>query len=97
MDAPKTGSVEEFQGQEFKIIILSTVRSSVSSANYPQDCSLRFISYPRRLNVALSRAKALLIIIGDPHLLILDNCWRTIILYALEIGGYVGCNFSNFQ
>lgn len=88
---PKVGSVEEFQGQEFNVVILSTVRSNEEYVSFDLKHSLGFISVPRRVNVALSRAKILLIIIGNPNLLYNDPCWRTILNYIAENGSFVGC------
>ncbi|XP_044764365.1 probable RNA helicase armi [Coccinella septempunctata] len=90
-EVPKIGSVEEFQGQEFNVVILSTVRSSEEYISFDMKHSLGFISVPRRLNVALSRARILLIIIGNPNLLYEDPYWRTVLNYAVENGSFVGC------
>lgn len=40
----QVGSVEEFQGQERKIIMVSTVRSSVNYVKMDKDFSLGFLS-----------------------------------------------------
>ncbi|KAG9342270.1 hypothetical protein JZ751_016772, partial [Albula glossodonta] len=66
----KVGSVEEFQGQEFLVIILSTVRSNETAVNEDLQYVLGFLSNPKRFNVAITRPKALLIIVGNPHILI---------------------------
>ena len=60
----KISSVDSFQGGESDIIILSCVRSQVKGAQNLQ--SLGFLSNLRRLNVALTRAKQALWIIGNP-------------------------------
>ncbi|KAJ8969710.1 hypothetical protein NQ314_001624 [Rhamnusium bicolor] len=93
-DIPKIGTVEEFQGQEFDVIILSTVRSCEEFISSDIIHSLGFVTSPRRLNVAISRSKALLIIIGNPSLLCFDIYWRSVIKYCFENGGYMGCDFS---
>lgn len=58
------GTVDAFQGKEFDVVILSTVRSN-------QESELRkrvgFLDNNNRLCVAFSRAKRLLIAIGDAH------------------------------
>ena len=57
-------TVDGFQGRENAIVIYDVVRSSRSAD------SVGFLDEPRRLNVALSRAQKLLIIIGDADFLI---------------------------
>lgn len=92
MPIPKVGSVEEFQGQERLAVIFSAVRSS-------EDCEeegLGFLSSPNRLNTALTRARALLVVIGDPHLLAQDPTWRALIEYCVAREAYVGCNLPYF-
>lgn len=54
---PKIGSVEEFQGQERKIILISAVRSCPKNIQREPRHLLGFVQSPQRLNVALSRAR----------------------------------------
>ncbi|CAL9696558.1 unnamed protein product [Knipowitschia caucasica] len=88
----KVGSVEEFQGQEYLVIILSTVRSNESVSADDLQSSLGFLSNPKRFNVAITRAKALLIIVGNPHILIQDPCFRSLLEYSFINGAYLGCD-----
>ncbi|KAF9027400.1 RNA helicase [Hymenopellis radicata] len=90
----KVGSVEEFQGQERKVIIISTVRSSREFVEYDLRHTLGFVASPRRFNVAVTRAKALLIIIGDPLVLSLDPLWRQFLNYIHKNGGWTGKGIS---
>ncbi|KAH8395393.1 hypothetical protein KR222_009616, partial [Zaprionus bogoriensis] len=53
----EVGSVESYQGREKPVIIVTLVRSFVN---------MGFITNPRRINVILSRAKSLMILIGNP-------------------------------
>ncbi|XP_034106966.1 putative helicase MOV-10 [Drosophila albomicans] len=66
----KIGSVERFQGDEKSIIIVSMVSSYAST---------QFLSNPRRVNVLLSRAKSLMILIGNPITLSDDKNFKFII------------------
>jgi len=45
----------------------------------------------QRFNVALTRSKALLITVGDPDVLQCDECWRELIFFCRDNGGYTGC------
>ncbi|KZT68330.1 RNA helicase [Daedalea quercina L-15889] len=86
----KVGSVEEFQGQERKVIIISTVRSSREFVEYDLKHTLGFVANPRRFNVAVTRAQALLIVVGDPTVLSLDPLWRSFLNYVHGKGGWKG-------
>lgn len=91
----KVGSVEEFQGQEKMVIIVSTVRSSEENLSEDKRHILGFLSNPKRFNVAITRAKALLIVVGNPHILLKDQCWGTFLEYCVLNNVYVGCNLPN--
>uniref|UniRef100_A0A8D1E7G8 RNA helicase n=1 Tax=Sus scrofa TaxID=9823 RepID=A0A8D1E7G8_PIG len=89
----KVGSVEEFQGQERSVILISTVRSSQSFVQLDLDFNLGFLKNPKRFNVAVTRAKALLIVVGNPLLLGHDPDWKAFLEFCKENGGYTGCPF----
>ena len=42
----------------------------------------------------MTRAKALLIIVGNPRILCLDPSWKTLITFIKEHGGYKGSQFN---
>ncbi|XP_041851865.1 RNA helicase Mov10l1 [Melanotaenia boesemani] len=88
----KVGSVEEFQGQEFLVIIMSTVRSNESVQSDDLQSSLGFLTNPKRFNVAVTRSKALLLIVGNPHVLIMDPCFSALLQYSFINGAYMGCD-----
>ncbi|XP_054717092.1 RNA helicase Mov10l1-like [Uloborus diversus] len=87
----KIGSVEEFQGQERRAIIISTVRSSDQFVNCDILYNLGFISNPKRLNVAITRSQELLIVVGNPYVLSHDLYWHSFIRYCVVNGCYTGC------
>ncbi|XP_075415581.1 helicase MOV-10 [Tenrec ecaudatus] len=89
----KVGSVEEFQGQERSVILISTVRSSQSFVQMDLDFNLGFLKNPKRFNVAVTRAKSLLIIVGNPLLLGHDADWKAFLEFCKKNGGYTGCPF----
>jgi uncharacterized protein len=61
----RVGTVDKFQGQEAHVVIMSM---ATSNADYlPRD--IEFLFSKNRLNVAISRAKALAILVASPDLL----------------------------
>ncbi|KAK6774713.1 hypothetical protein RDI58_029952 [Solanum bulbocastanum] len=74
----KVKSVDGFQGGEEDIIIISTVRSNLGG-------SIGFLSSPQRANVALTRARHCLWILGNERTLLESNSvWHTLVLDAKD-------------
>mmetsp|Transcript_6441 Transcript_6441/g.11006 ORF Transcript_6441/g.11006 Transcript_6441/m.11006 type:complete len:260 (-) Transcript_6441:528-1307(-) len=86
----KVGSVEEFQGQERRVIIISTVRSSAEHLAFDAKFRLGFLSNPKRFNVAITRPKELLVVVGNPEVLKHDNCWLEWMRHVHLNGGCTG-------
>ena len=87
----KVGSVEEYQGQERRVILISTVRSQqLSFDQFDVKYRLGFVNHPKRLNVALTRAKAALVIVGNAHLLRTDANWKQYIDFLHARGAIRG-------
>jgi senataxin len=84
-DRVVVSTVDSFQGQEVDTVIISCVRSkdAVSSARG----SIGFLSDSRRLNVAITRAKSSLIVVGNVDWLSKCNdTWRALLTYLREAG-----------
>lgn len=67
----RVGSVDAFQGKEFDVVILSVVRTWNVKTEISEDGlnrKLGFLRLPNRVNVAMSRQKKLLIVVGDKEL-----------------------------
>ncbi len=72
-------SVDGFQGREKEVIVISFVRSNDSG-------EIGFLRDYRRLNVAVTRAKRLLVMVGDCTTLSLDPVYRRMINYVRNNG-----------
>jgi helicase MOV-10 len=85
---------------------MSTVRSTEDLVSYDLKHTLGFVGNPRRFNgkpfavcfpptlknsaVAMTRAQALLIVVGDPAVLGLDPLWRSWLNFVYTRGGWTG-------
>jgi superfamily I DNA and/or RNA helicase len=77
----KASTIDSFQGQEAENVIISLVRSN-------GDGKIGFLKDYRRMNVALTRAKKQVFIIGDSATVGNDEFYGGLIGYIEEIGGY---------
>eukprot|EP00928_Gymnodinium_smaydae_P017426 TRINITY_DN16659_c0_g1_i1.p1 TRINITY_DN16659_c0_g1~~TRINITY_DN16659_c0_g1_i1.p1 ORF type:complete len:880 (-),score=108.99 TRINITY_DN16659_c0_g1_i1:223-2811(-) len=89
------GTTELFQGREKRIIIISTVRSrQKDQIGADFRFSLGFLGSFKRTNVALSRAKSMLIVVGNLTLLSHDATWHNVIKLARDMGCTRGGRFE---
>ncbi|XP_060775441.1 putative helicase mov-10-B.1 isoform X2 [Neoarius graeffei] len=93
----KVGSVEEFQGQEKMVIMVSAVRSSNNYVKMDQEFNIGFLTNEKRFNVAMTRAKALLIVVGNPVILSKNPTWQSFFQYCGQEQGYTGFDYRDFE
>ena len=72
-------TVDAFQGSEMDIIIISTCRTFLTD----------FIENSNRINVAISRARRCVIVVGSMHTLERSKLWNTVINKAGRVFGSV--------
>jgi superfamily I DNA and/or RNA helicase len=75
LENTRVSTIDSFQGQEADVIILSLVRSN-------PDGNIGFLKDYRRMNVAMTRAKEKLIVIGDSTTLGKDPFYKAFIDYT---------------
>lgn len=86
----EVSSVDAFQGREKDFIIFSCVRSN------DQDV-IGFLKDPRRLNVALTRSRYGLAILGNPRSLSRNVLWNHLLTYFRSKGCLVEGSLENLQ
>ena len=77
----RVSTVDSFQGQECHTIILSLVRSN-------DEGMIGFLNDTRRMNVALTRAKESLYVIGDSATLGKHLFYKQFLDYVEKAGNY---------
>ena len=77
----RMSTIDSFQGQEQESIILSLVRSN-------NDGDIGFLKDYRRMNVAITRAKEQLFVIGDSGTIGADTFYNSFLTYIEKQGDY---------
>ncbi len=80
-DKLQVSTIDSFQGQEKEIVLVSLVRSNSEGI-------IGFLKDYRRMNVALTRAKSRLIVIGDSSTIGHDSFYASFLSYIEEIDAY---------
>lgn len=84
------GSVEDYQGREMRVIIISCVRARARFIEEDGEKGLGLINERKRMNVSITRAKELLVVIGNAELMGQDPYWIHFLQFALRNKLYVG-------
>jgi helicase MOV-10 len=70
-DGLRVGTVEEFQGMERHVIVISTVRATEGGVDgeFEARRDIGFVADAKRFNVAVTRARSLLVVVGNAFVL----------------------------
>jgi hypothetical protein len=64
---------------------------------HPEALSIGFWQSPKRFNVAITRAKALLVVVGSPTVLSREPYWRQLLRHAAARGAYRGAGLREME
>ncbi|KAL1712139.1 P-loop containing nucleoside triphosphate hydrolase protein [Schizophyllum commune] len=90
LHAVDVGTVEDYQGRESRVCIVSCVRSRSRFLAEDQKKGLGLVFERKRMNVALTRAKELLVVVGNGNLLKRDPYWKSFLQFVLRHDLYMG-------
>ena len=80
-DTLEIDTVDGFQGREKEAVLITLVRSN-------NENEIGFLSDRRRMNVALTRARRKLVVIGDSATLGIDDFYKSFFEYVESLGAY---------
>ena len=69
------GPMEAFQGLESRFVIICTTRAQKQFLEQDRLRGLGIVNEKKKFNVAITRSKQGLIVIGNPWVLVTDPCW----------------------
>ncbi|XP_068761782.1 3'-5' exoribonuclease HELZ2-like isoform X3 [Montipora capricornis] len=101
-------TIENVQGKQFRALFVSTVRSYHTCKDFQDSAAcetdspyLYFLSDPKLLNTALTRAQSLVAVVGDPFSLrTIGDCqglWEEFIKRCTELGTLFGIEHTELE
>ena len=86
LHAVNIGPTEAFQGLESRVVIVCTTRVRSRFLDDDKAKGLGIVGEAKRFNVALTRAKEGLIVIGNPYTLAVDPAWLAFMSFCYRNG-----------
>ena len=84
------GMVEDYQSMERHIIILSLTRTNKSLMHADVRSGEGLFHQHKRMNVALTRAEQILVVVGEPNLMREDRAWMQWLIFCRDNGLWYG-------
>ena len=80
------GPMEAFQGLESRVVIVCTTRARKRFLDDDHSMGVGLVGEPKKFNVAITRAKEGLIVLGNPHVLATDDNWLCFLQFCQRNG-----------
>lgn len=90
LGAVNVGIVEDYQAVERDVIILSLTRSNTTFLGNDIKRRLGLFQQEKRMNVALTRAEHMMVVVGDPKLMEKDQAWKQWLDFCFHNGLWYG-------
>ena len=84
------GMVEDYQSMERHVIILSLTRTNKSLMQADVTSGEGLFCQPKRMNVALTRAERVLVVVGEPNIMREDKAWGQWLGFCKDNGLWYG-------
>jgi helicase MOV-10 len=88
------GTIENYQAVEQDVIILSLTRANKELLYHDVKKRMGVFGQPKQVNVAMTRAENLYIVVGNPNVMWDDPCWRQFLRFCLRNGLWYGCGLE---
>lgn len=76
------------------MIVLSLTRANKELVGHDVKKRMGVFGQPKQANVAMTRAKNLYIVVGDPDAMWDDPCWRQFLRFCFRNGLWYGCGLK---
>jgi AAA domain len=90
LGAVNVGTVENYQAVESNVVILSLTRSNKEFMREDVARQAGIFFQPKRMNVALTRAEHMLVVVGNPNMMVEDPAWAAWLEFTRENGLWFG-------
>lgn len=82
----QVSTVDGFQGREVDVVIFSCVRAPSAAGGGSYGSGIGFLADRRRMNVAITRARRSLVVLGNARRLSSDETWKALLDHAASRG-----------
>lgn len=79
------------------VIVLSLTRSNEDFVDYDVGKRMGIFGQPKQLNVAMTRAENLFIVVGNPNIMWHDLCWRQWLRFCWRNGLWYGQSLKKWK